>query len=138
MLHPITGVAPSPPPRGPTADYGKYLTHIGLCIDCHTSRSGLKSQLDRDMLFAGQAHPPKDFTANPSNLTPDSTTGIGKWTEEDFLRTLRTGENPQGRTLNDFMPWRELRRMSDDDLRAVYRYLRSVRPIRNQVPVRRG
>lgn len=136
FLGPISGDAATPPQRAPTAAYGRYLSHIALCIDCHTPTSGLQSKLDQDRLFSGQSHPPKDFTANPSNLTPDSATGIGRWTEEDFLRTIRTGENPQDRTLNDFMPWRQLRRMSDDDLRAIYRYLRTVRPVRNQIPCR--
>ena len=136
FLGPMSGDAATPPQRAPTAEYGSYLSHIALCVDCHTPTSGLQSKLDRDRLFSGQSHPPKDFTANPSNLTPDSATGIGRWTEEDFLRTIGTGENPQGRTLNDFMPWRQLRRMSDDDLRAIYRYLRTVRPVRNQIPCR--
>ena len=137
VLGPMKGETATPPPRAPTAEYGRYLSHIALCVDCHTPTSGLQSKLDRDKLFAGQSHPPKDFTANPSNLTPDSTTGIGKWNEEDFLRTIYTGANPQGHTLNDFMPWRQIRRMSDNDLRAIYRYLRTVRPVRNQIP-RRG
>ena len=137
FLGPIKGNPPPAPPRGPTAEYGMYLSHIALCVDCHTPTSGLQSKLDRSRLFAGNAHPTKDFTANPSNITPDSTTGIGKWSEEDFLRTIRTGEDPQRHTLNDFMPWRQLRRMSDDDLRAIYLYLRTVQPVRNQIP-RRG
>jgi mono/diheme cytochrome c family protein len=136
FLGPITGDAAPPPQRAPTVEYGRYLSHIALCVDCHTPTSGLQSKLDRDKLFAGQSHPPKDFTTNPSNLTPDSATGIGRWTEEDFLRTIRTGDDPQHHTLNDFMPWRQLRRMSDDDLRAIYRYLRTVPPVRNQVPRR--
>lgn len=78
--------------------------------------------------------PPRGFPANPSNLTPDSATGIGEWNEQGFLRALRTGVNPQGDSLHPFMPWREVRRMSDSDLRAIYRYLRSVPPIRNEVP----
>lgn len=137
MLGPMSGEAINAPQRGPTAEYGRYLSHhVALCVDCHTPTSGLQSKPDRHRLFAGQSHPPKDFTANPSNLTPDSATGIGKWTEEDFLRTIRTGENPQRRSLDDFMPWRQIRRMSDDDLRSIYRYLRTVRPVRNQIPCR--
>jgi hypothetical protein len=90
-----------------------------------------------DRLFAGNAHPPKDFPANPANLTPDSATGIGRWSEDDFIRTIRTGVNPRGDSLKPIMPWRETARMTDDDLRAIFRYLRTVPPIRNDVP-RRG
>jgi hypothetical protein len=83
------------------------------------------------------ANPSKDFPANASNLTPDSATGIGKWSEADFVRTMRTGLTPSGDSLNPFMPWKQNRRMTDDDLRAIYRYLRSIPPADNQVP-RRG
>lgn len=125
------------PPRAPTPEYGRYLAnHAGLCADCHTPRTGIRSTPDRDRLFAGDATPPKGWPANPDNLTPDTATGIGRWSERDFLRTLRTGVNPQGDTLHPFMPWREVRRMTDDDLRAIYRYLRTLEPIRNRVPER--
>ncbi|HEX6927497.1 MAG TPA: cytochrome c [Longimicrobiaceae bacterium] len=125
------------PPRGPTAEYGEYLAlHVSLCADCHTPRGGIRSTPDRDRLFAGTASPPGGFPANPSNLTPDPETGIGNWSEEDFLRTIRTGVNPEGDSLHAFMPWREYRRMTDDDLRAIYRYLRTLKPIRNEVPRR--
>jgi hypothetical protein len=81
------------------------------------------------------ADPPKGFPSRPSNLTPDPT-GIGAWSEADFVRTLRTGVNPRGDSMDPSMPWREMRRMTDDDLRAIYRYLRSLPPIRNDVPRR--
>jgi mono/diheme cytochrome c family protein len=122
---------------GPSPEYGRYLAnHVGLCADCHTPRGGLQAKPDRGRLFAGDASPPSGWPANPRNLTPDSATGIGRWSEQDFLRTLRTGVNPRGDSLHPFMPWRELRRMNDDDLRAVYAYLRTLPAIRNQVPHR--
>jgi mono/diheme cytochrome c family protein len=125
------------PTEGPTAEYGRYLAnHVALCADCHTPREGIRSSPDRDRLFAGNDAPPEGFPANPANLTPDTATGIGQWTEEEFLRTIRLGRNPQGDTLHPFMPWREYRRMNDDHLRAIYRYLRTVEPIPNLVPKR--
>ena len=137
VLGPEDGTDAPAPPRGPTADYGRYLADgPALCADCHTPRGGLQSKPDRDRLYAGDATPPRGFPANPANLTPDPETGIGRWSEDDFLRTLRTGVNPAGDTLHPFMPWREYRRMTDDDLRAIYRYLRTVRAVRNQVPRR--
>lgn len=84
-----------------------------------------------DRLFAGQPDPPGEFPAHTSNLTPDTATGIGLWTEDDFIRTLRTGVNPAGDSLHPFMPWRQIRRMDDDDLRAIYRYLRTLPPSRD-------
>jgi mono/diheme cytochrome c family protein len=131
-----SGSATAPLP-GPTAIYGEYLAqHASLCADCHTPRTGLLSKPNRRRLFAGDAHPPNDFPANPSNLTPDRASGIGRWSEADFVRTMRTGVNPQGDSLHPFMPWRANRRMTDDDLRAIYRYLRTLPPIENQVPRR--
>lgn len=122
------------PPRAATAEYGGYLArHVGLCADCHTPRTGLRSTPDLDRLFAGQADPPGGFPAHPSNLTPDTTTGIGTWTEDDFLRTLRSGINPRGDSLHPFMPWRQIRRMDGDDLRAIYRYLRTLPPARQEI-----
>jgi mono/diheme cytochrome c family protein len=135
FLAPKPAISVSAPPRGATAEYGGYLAqHVGLCADCHTPRGGLMAKPDMSRLFAGTAHPPKDFPANPSNLTPDPATGIGQWTETDFVQTLRTGVNPKGVSLHAFMPWRQIRRMSDDDLRAIYRYLRTIPPIHNEVP----
>lgn len=123
------------PPRGPTPAYGDYLAnHVALCAHCHTPRSGVRQQYDNDRAYAGDASPPKEFPVNPSNITPDSATGIGRWSEADFIRTIRTGVNPSGDSLHPIMPWRTLRRMTDNDLRAIYRYLRTVPPIENKVP----
>jgi mono/diheme cytochrome c family protein len=137
VLGPKRGTSASAPPPGPTAEHGAYLAqHVGLCAECHTPRHGPMSTPDRRRLFAGSAHPPKDFPANPANLTPDSATGIGRWTEADFLRTLRTGVDPKGDTLHPFMPWHENRRMTDEDLRAIYRFLQTLPPVANAVPRR--
>lgn len=135
FLGPKGGTSATAPVRAAAAEYGAYVSrHVALCADCHTPRSGLRSLPDRRRLFAGNARPPKGFPANPANLTADSATGIGAWSEQDFLRTLRTGVNPAGDSLHPFMPWREVRRMSDDDLRAIYRYLRTLPAIRNEIP----
>jgi mono/diheme cytochrome c family protein len=137
VMGPERGTTERAPPRGPDAAYGAYLAqHVGLCAECHTPRHGPMSRPDRRRLFAGDAHPPKNFPDNPANLTPDSTAGIGRWSEADFVRTIRTGVDPKGDTLNAFMPWHENRRMSDDDLRAIYRFLRTVPPAARKVPHR--
>src|SRR5262245_31903114 len=125
--------------RAPDVEYGRYLAnHVSLCADCHTRRHGLQSLPDRHSLFAGDASPPKGFPANPSNITPDTLTGIGRWSEADFLRAMRTGITPAGDTLHPFMPWRQFKRMKEDDLRAIYRYLRTVTAIRSRIPKRRA
>ena len=135
LLEPEQARRPIAPPRAATAGYGEYLAvNVALCADCHTPRSGLRNQADMERLFAGTADPPDGFPANPANITPDNSTGIGTWSEADFLRAIQTGITPDGRELHPFMPWRQYRRMSEDDLRAIYRYLRTVRPIVNDVP----
>lgn len=139
FLGPERGRSVRAPAEGPTPEYGEYLAHhVGLCADCHTPRGGIRSTPDLDRLFAGDGSPPSGFPANPANLTPDSATGIGRWTEEEFLRTLETGVNPQGDSLHPFMAWRQYRRMDAAHLRAIYRYLRTVPPVRNEVPERAG
>ncbi|MBK9730877.1 MAG: hypothetical protein IPO83_06290 [Chitinophagaceae bacterium] len=74
------------------------------------------------------------FTAN---LTPDSTTGIGAWSEDAFMGTLRTGHHlglPGGRLIMPPMPWAFVGQMTDDDLKSVFAYLKSLPPISNAVP----
>ena len=72
------------------------------------------------------------FTAN---LTPDEDTGIGAWSEDIFIATLRTGKHwGQSRQILPPMPWFNYGKMSDDDLKAVYAYLRSIPPVKNRVP----
>ena len=134
FLGPQPAISATAPPRAATAEYGSYLSqHVGLCAECHTPRGGIRSTPDKSRLFAGMAKPPKGFPANPSNLTPDAT-GIAKWSEGDFLQTIHSGVTPDGDHLHPFMPWRQNRRMTDDDLRAIYRFLRTVPPIHNVVP----
>ena len=134
FLGPKPAQSVTAPARAATAEYGGYLSqHVGLCAECHTPRGGVRSTPDMSRLFAGMSNPPKGFPANPSNLTPDPT-GIAKWSEDDFLKTIHTGVDPSGNHLHPFMPWKQNRRMTDDDLRAINRFLRTVPPIHNDVP----
>jgi hypothetical protein len=70
-----------------------------------------------------------------ANLTPDETTGIGAWTEEAFIETLRTGKHlGMGREILPPMPWQVIGAMTDGDLKSIFAYLMSLRPVMNQVP----
>ncbi len=72
-----------------------------------------------------------------ANLTPDSTTGLGAWDEATFIKTLRTGKHlgqENGRPILPPMPWPGIAQMTDDDLKSIYTFLRSLKPISNQVP----
>jgi mono/diheme cytochrome c family protein len=107
------GPQPSPPPPMKTVEYGAYLARIGGCLDCHGTH------LSGGHLAGSPDDPPA------SNLTP---TGIGSWSVVDFMRTLSTGKDPSGHQLNDFMPWRTIRNMTDDELTAIYEYLKTAPP----------
>ncbi len=72
------------------------------------------------------------------NLTPDSATGIAEWTEAAFIQTLRTGKHqgqPNGRDVLPPMPWQNLQLAPESDLKALWAYLRTLPPVRNQVPL---
>ena len=72
------------------------------------------------------------------NLTPDKETGIAEWSEENFVQAMRTGKHqgqPNGRDILPPMPWEDFKAMTDEDLKAVFAYLRSLPPVKNQVPL---
>jgi hypothetical protein len=71
-----------------------------------------------------------------ANLTPDEVTGIGAWTPEVFIKAMRTGKHMgSGRPILPPMPWPGIGKMSDDDLRAIFAYLHTLKPVNNQVPL---
>ena len=102
---------PAEVPRGVTREYGDYLAKVGGCKSCHLP------DLNGGVPMEGSV-----FSAN---LTP---TGIGKWTEADFFKAIRSGIRPDGRVLSAVMPWPYMRLMTDDELRALWLYLRSLPP----------
>lgn len=143
---------------------GKYLVTIGHCNDCHTPWIVGEKGPEPDMSRMLSGHPeglvmpepPKLPASSPwvwlgagtntafagpwgisyaFNLTPDQNTGIGIWTEEIFVKALRTGRHMgQARPILPPMPWPNVAQMTDADLKAVYAYLRSIPPIKNRVP----
>jgi mono/diheme cytochrome c family protein len=71
-----------------------------------------------------------------ANLTPDKATGLGGWTVDQFIKTMRTGKHlGVGRPILPPMPWFDVAVLSDADLKALFAYLRSVPPVQNPVPV---
>ena len=144
--------------HGEMVERGKYLVNTSGCNDCHTPKKfgpqGMS--LDTTRLLSGHPEnsplPPVDKKAlNPgywilfggdltcavgpwgisftANLTPDSSTGLGAWTEDVFIKTLRTGKHlgqDGGRSILPPMPWENFKRMNDDELKAIYKYLKSV------------
>ena len=130
-----SGPAGTPPAQSPaegaTVERGKYLVEsVANCAGCHTKRSMKDGSYQMPKLSGGTAmlgEDGKNYT--PPNLTPHASTGhITNWTEEQFVTRFRAGPlNGPG----SHMPWRAFARMSDDDLRAIYRYLRTVEPVEN-------
>jgi mono/diheme cytochrome c family protein len=108
---------------------GAYLAlKVSACASCHTDRNG-RGELVGPPFAGGQR---MDVAADHTkvyvtpNLTPDAQTSvIGRWTEDVFIRRFKQGQTLDGTP----MPWGAYRRMTDDDLRSVYRYLRSLPPV---------
>jgi cytochrome c553 len=99
-------------PAGPTAEYGKYLARIGGCQGCH-----------RDNLAGGPmpGAPPK--TPPAANLTPAH---LGTWSLADFTKALREGTRPDGSKINALMPYVYTRNMTDEEIAAVWAYLKTL------------
>lgn len=144
--------------------WGEHIVTIAGCNDCHTPKKMGPHGPEDNMDLALSGHPSvmpeintnrKEIESKgvaltnltqwigpwgvsyTANLTSDSTTGIGNWTEDQFIYCLRNGKYlgaPQGRNLLPPMPWQNIGKMTDDELKAVFAYLQSTKPIHNIVP----
>ena len=153
----------APATADPKVERGAYLVTVGGCNDCHTPWIEGPNGPEQDMARMLSGHPSTlvvppppalpagvwnttvagTFTAwsGPwgvsftANLTPDPETGTGKWTEQEFKDTLRSGRHlGRGRQILPPMPWFNYGKMTDEDLSAVFAYLRSIPPVQNKVP----
>jgi mono/diheme cytochrome c family protein len=142
---------------------GKYLVSAMGCTDCHTaSKLGPDGPVkDESMFLAGHPQgvvlPPAPQlpegpwvvtvagsltawsgpwgTSFTANLTPDKETGLGLWSLQDYIATIRTGRHlGRGREILPPMPYEQVATLSDEDLGAVFSYLQSLPPISNRVP----
>jgi hypothetical protein len=160
---PATAAADLSPVPSHDAQRGAYLVRIMGCNDCHTpfkmGPNGPAPDWSREL----SGHPEEVVMAPPpslgdggwgwagaatntafagpwgvsftANLTPDPETGLGRWDAETFIRAIRTGRHEgRGRPILPPMPWPMYRNATDEDLRAVFAYLRTLPPIRNRVP----
>lgn len=125
------------PPETDKVAYGGYLTTFAECGTCHSPMT--QQGPDRSRRFAGGY--PFDggtYKVNSANITPDSATGIGTWTEERFLMKFTPYREEKNYNFtvgkeNTIMPLSEMAGMKDDDLKAIYAFLRTVKPISNKV-----
>lgn len=141
---------------------GKYLVTVAGCNDCHTPwKMGANGPEPEMSLFlsghpASMKLPPPPAPSGPwvasttgsftawsgpwgisytRNLTPDPETGLGKWTEQQFVDTIRTGrQQGRGREILPPMPWQAIKNLNDADLKAIFAYLRTIQAINNKVP----
>lgn len=119
-------------------EYGKYLSNDLLgCYECHSA--DFKTMDDhfpeKSEGYFGGGNAMVDYNQRiiyTSNITPDKATGIGNWTEADFIRTMRTGFNPQGKPLR--YPMLTEADLTDNDLSALYAFIKTVPAINHQVP----
>lgn len=104
------------PPVGPTLEYGEYLVSVGGCRGCHGPT-----------LVGAPGHAPGEPAS--ANITPAGP--IGRWSEADFVRAMRTGARPDGSRISEFMPWKSMSRHTDDELHAIWLYLKTVPPVQS-------
>ena len=130
---------PRPQPAD-TIEYGKYLSQMAGCEFCHTPQE--KGKPMPGMAFAGglEFPVPSGGVVRTANITPDEKTGIGEWSKEMFFARFRAFSDSSGRhlkvppnTFNTVMPWTLYSEMKEEDLGAIYQYLRTVAPVQNAV-----
>jgi mono/diheme cytochrome c family protein len=114
---------------------GRYLSHGLLeCFECHSPlKSNGLEEPEPSMLGAGDVTGEAQHHVAP-NLTPDPETGIGRWTDEQLICAIREGIGHDGRRLALVMPYDYFSVMTDEDARAIVAYLRTLRPIRHELP----
>jgi hypothetical protein len=126
---PLTEPVPQPDVSTPVKR-GDYLVTIAGCTDCHTPQA--KGQPIRDLEFAGGVvfDGPWGRVAS-ANITPDAS-GISYYDETLFLEMIHTGY-VKARTINQIMPWEDFRNLTDEDLKAIFAYLRTLKPVKHRV-----
>ncbi|WP_419419808.1 c-type cytochrome [Legionella sp. D16C41] len=130
----IEGIYPTYPPTKPATGEqevlikrGEYLAKMGDCIACHTDVKG------GTPAYAGGLPIATPFgTFYSPNITPDKETGIGSWTEADFIRALKDGRDPHGRNYFPVFPYVYFSKITDDDARALYAYFMSIPPVKQK------
>ena len=127
------------PPKSDVVAYGKYIATAASCIDCHTKSSNGKFIGE---LFAGNFEfpMPDGSKIRSANITPDKETGIGNWTKEMFLHKFKMyadsnyyAPDIKPGQINTIMPWDNYAKMDSSDLNALYAYLQTIKPVKQQI-----
>jgi len=135
---PVEGRVANPDKRN-KVKYGQYLVALGECAGCHTPKERGENIAGKEFA-GGEEFRIAGFLVRSANITPDEETGIGKWSEERFVSTFKghaelTAESAPRATQATFtlMSWMDQSKLDDEDLKAIYAYLRTLRPIYNPV-----
>ncbi|MBO9513097.1 MAG: cytochrome c [Variovorax sp.] len=122
---PETGRTPARDATSEIISRGEYLARAGDCVACHTEPTGKP--------FAGGRAMPTPFgSLFVPNITPDDETGIGRWSPDDFYRMMHTGVSRDGTLLYPAMPFASYTKVTRADSDAIFAYLMSVTPVRQQ------
>ena len=120
--------------------YGRYMTKAALCSDCHTPIDDRGTPLPGMDFAGGMEFYETGYRVRSANITPDASTGIGSWTETQFIDKFKGFETPTSATLtepekpqNTVMPITAYAGMTREDLSAIYAYLRTLKPVTNRV-----
>jgi mono/diheme cytochrome c family protein len=121
--------------------YGKYVLTFASCGECHTPVDDKGQPLPGMALAGGRTFAMPPGTVRSANLTPDPETGIGNWTKEAFIARFKAAAKDDFRhpatlqhaNFNTVMPWQMYSGMSEQDLGAIFAYLKSVKPVKNTV-----
>lgn len=104
---------------------GAYLFNAGNCADCHTDTKNNGAPLAGGLAFTTQFG-----TFYSPNISPDKETGIGNWTEQDFIQAFRHGLSPSGSYYYPAFPFTSFTNMNDDDIKALRAYILTLRPVK--------
>lgn len=121
-------------------EYGKYIFTMASCIECHTKQDKGKPISGMELAGGFEFPMPGGVIVRSSNITPDMETGIGSYTEEMFVSRFKmyadsSYVDPEVKPgqFNTVMPWKMYGQMKTEDLKAIYAYLKTVKPIKNNV-----
>ncbi|CAG4995443.1 Alcohol dehydrogenase (quinone), cytochrome c subunit [Dyadobacter sp. CECT 9275] len=127
------------PSKSDQIAYGKYLVTSASCVDCH-SKTDKGNKIPGTEFGGGMDFRMPGGITRSANITPDAETGIGKWSEEAFVKRFKvfadSGYVPHAvgpNEMNSPMPWNMYAGMEEDDLKAIYAYLKTLAPIKNDV-----
>lgn len=138
---PVKTYTPSPEPdTSNSVEYGKYLTKIAACGDCHTPAVEGKPLEGMDFAGGFQFQLPGGMLSS-ANITPDNKTGIGAWTKEQFINRFKSFDSDSSKNIkvngiydfNTVMPWTMYAGMTEKDLSAIYDYLRTLKSVEHNV-----